>query len=50
MPQMSPMWWTTIMLWIIMCLLVMMSINYFNYSPNMKINKKISSETLIWKW
>nr|YP_010349775.1 ATP synthase F0 subunit 8 [Cassianeura cassiae]UOH96517.1 ATP synthase F0 subunit 8 [Cassianeura cassiae] len=50
MPQMSPMWWTSLMLMFILMLMIMMMMIYFNL--NIKMNKKImiSSKKINWQW
>nr|YP_009974397.1 ATP synthase F0 subunit 8 [Chanohirata hamata]QNJ33327.1 ATP synthase F0 subunit 8 [Chanohirata hamata] len=50
MPQMSPMWWTTISMWTIFCLMMFIYINYFYYSPNVKMNMKMHLKKFNWKW
>nr|YP_009946872.1 ATP synthase F0 subunit 8 [Penthimia melanocephala]QOG08892.1 ATP synthase F0 subunit 8 [Penthimia melanocephala]UGK73272.1 ATP synthase F0 subunit 8 [Cicadellidae sp. 'Neodcortus squaras'] len=50
MPQMSPMWWTTMLMWMIMCMLMMMSISYFEYQPKLEIFKKNKLSKMTWKW
>nr|YP_009725888.1 ATP synthase F0 subunit 8 [Dianemobius fascipes]QHQ73085.1 ATP synthase F0 subunit 8 [Dianemobius fascipes] len=53
MPQMSPMSWMTLMLFFIMMILIMVTLNYFliNYSsPRKIIFKKKQNANMNWKW
>nr|YP_010582964.1 ATP synthase F0 subunit 8 [Vatana ogromna]UGN61410.1 ATP synthase F0 subunit 8 [Vatana ogromna] len=49
MPQMSPMWWTTLMFMFIISFMMYMNIMYFNYNKNIKKNKKELNK-LNWMW
>nr|YP_009727908.1 ATP synthase F0 subunit 8 [Notonecta montandoni]QHZ87283.1 ATP synthase F0 subunit 8 [Notonecta montandoni] len=52
MPQMSPMWWTTLFMLFLLSFLLVMMIMYFNkeYKPlSMEITKK-EMKMLNWKW
>nr|YP_011017959.1 ATP synthase F0 subunit 8 [Amritodus flavoscutatus]WQF70190.1 ATP synthase F0 subunit 8 [Amritodus flavoscutatus] len=50
MPQMSPMWWLSLMLSFNLCYLVMMNLIYFNFE--IKIVKEFSCnlKKFNWKW
>nr|YP_009472911.1 ATP synthase F0 subunit 8 [Nabicula flavomarginata]AST10128.1 ATP synthase F0 subunit 8 [Nabicula flavomarginata] len=52
MPQMAPIWWTTMFMMFIVALLLVMTINYFNvkYKSTSNKNIKIDSNHLYWKW
>nr|ASR18181.1 ATP synthase F0 subunit 8 [Orosius orientalis] len=50
MPQMAPMWWTTLMMLTMLMMFIMVSINYFNYNKIMKFNNKNQDNNLYWKW
>nr|UGN61566.1 ATP synthase F0 subunit 8 [Paracyba sp.] len=50
MPQMSPMWWTTLMLMFIFSILVCMFMMYFNYTKKMSEKKKMTMNNLSWTW
>nr|YP_010602037.1 ATP synthase F0 subunit 8 [Kapsa arca]WAM61627.1 ATP synthase F0 subunit 8 [Kapsa arca] len=51
MPQMSPMWWTLLMIMFIIALFIMMTMIFFNLFIDTKITlMKIKSKTSIWKW
>nr|YP_009733511.1 ATP synthase F0 subunit 8 [Krisna concava]QHV34349.1 ATP synthase F0 subunit 8 [Krisna concava] len=49
MPQMSPMWWMTLMLIFNLNFYLMMSIMYFNKKNHFKTMKK-KSMNMNWKW
>nr|QHV34323.1 ATP synthase F0 subunit 8 [Gessius sp. 'rufidorsus'] len=49
MPQMSPMWWMTLMLLFIFTLYMTMSMLYFNKKFYFK-NKNIKKMMMNWKW
>nr|YP_009994712.1 ATP synthase F0 subunit 8 [Zyginella minuta]QNP08950.1 ATP synthase F0 subunit 8 [Zyginella minuta] len=48
MPQMSPMWWTSLMMIFITIFVMNMSFTYFNY--NKMINKKKTQIMTNYKW
>nr|YP_010610879.1 ATP synthase F0 subunit 8 [Nabicerus dentimus]WAP91700.1 ATP synthase F0 subunit 8 [Nabicerus dentimus] len=50
MPQMSPMWWMTLMLIFNMCYLMMNTMLYFNYNIKNKYTIKMDKLKLTWKW
>nr|YP_009531281.1 ATP synthase F0 subunit 8 [Idiocerus laurifoliae]AXY64090.1 ATP synthase F0 subunit 8 [Idiocerus laurifoliae] len=50
MPQMSPIWWLTLMLSFNMFYLMMNTILYFNYSIKNKMSIKMTKSKLDWKW
>nr|YP_010610853.1 ATP synthase F0 subunit 8 [Sahlbergotettix salicicola]WAP91674.1 ATP synthase F0 subunit 8 [Sahlbergotettix salicicola] len=50
MPQMSPIWWLTLMLTFNMSYLMMNTILYFNYMNKNKNSIKMIKSKLIWKW
>nr|QUI77249.1 ATP synthase F0 subunit 8 [Empoascanara gracilis] len=50
MPQMSPMWWTNLMMILMMTLIMMMVIMYFNFNIKMKIEENPLLKKMNWKW
>nr|YP_010583068.1 ATP synthase F0 subunit 8 [Farynala dextra]UGN61514.1 ATP synthase F0 subunit 8 [Farynala dextra] len=50
MPQMSPMWWTSLMIMFIISIFVCMYIMYFNYSKNMSTKSKKEYKNMSWTW
>nr|QKW88758.1 ATP synthase F0 subunit 8 [Idiocerus herrichii] len=50
MPQMSPMWWLTLMLIFNLTYLMMNSMLYFNYQTKNKYSMKLLKYKLTWKW
>nr|YP_010478349.1 ATP synthase F0 subunit 8 [Nesophrosyne sp. 242 GMB-2012]UVI59793.1 ATP synthase F0 subunit 8 [Nesophrosyne sp. 242 GMB-2012] len=50
MPQMAPMWWTSILLTTSITLLLMMMINYFTSVKKINFNINKNSKNLKWKW
>nr|QXP43452.1 ATP synthase F0 subunit 8 [Koreocerus koreanus] len=50
MPQMSPMWWLTLMLIFNSCYMVMTTMLYFNYKIKNKMPIKMNKSKLNWKW
>nr|YP_010540349.1 ATP synthase F0 subunit 8 [Singapora shinshana]UYF20491.1 ATP synthase F0 subunit 8 [Singapora shinshana] len=50
MPQMSPMWWTTMMMMFLISFMLVMSILYFNCMNLMNKDIQIKSKKLNWKW
>nr|ATC73072.1 ATP synthase F0 subunit 8 [Cicadellinae sp. EMHAU-2015-Zz060410]QUO99351.1 ATP synthase F0 subunit 8 [Atkinsoniella grahami] len=50
MPQMAPMWWTSLMILFIMTLLLMMNIIYFNMLSKSTKNNQIFIKQMNWKW
>nr|WNK74772.1 ATP synthase F0 subunit 8 [Thaia sp. 1 NZ-2023b] len=50
MPQMSPMWWTTMMIMFIMLMIIMMTMLYFNFQKKIMMNFKMNFKKMNWKW
>nr|WEP24839.1 ATP synthase F0 subunit 8 [Metidiocerus sp.] len=50
MPQMSPMWWLTLMLVFNLLYMMVNSMMYFNYKIKNKDSTKLSKFKLNWKW
>nr|YP_009485724.1 ATP synthase F0 subunit 8 [Scipinia horrida]AVZ00860.1 ATP synthase F0 subunit 8 [Scipinia horrida] len=52
MPQMAPLWWTTLFIMFNMSLLTMIMITYFQESPKPSMEKSLIKEikNLNWKW
>nr|YP_009485672.1 ATP synthase F0 subunit 8 [Saldula burmanica]AVZ00808.1 ATP synthase F0 subunit 8 [Saldula burmanica] len=52
MPQMAPMWWSTLFLFFIMCFFLMMIKSYFmiKYTSQKMKNMKKESKMTNWKW
>nr|YP_010583107.1 ATP synthase F0 subunit 8 [Opamata lipcowa]UGN61553.1 ATP synthase F0 subunit 8 [Opamata lipcowa] len=50
MPQMSPMWWTSLMVMFITSIMICMYILYFNYTNKMTANKKYLHKNMNWTW
>nr|AFY16835.1 ATP synthase F0 subunit 8 [Lethocerus deyrollei]AOY34901.1 ATP synthase F0 subunit 8 [Lethocerus deyrollei]BCH52381.1 ATP synthase FO subunit 8 [Kirkaldyia deyrolli] len=52
MPQMSPLWWSTLFIMFISLFMVMCTINYFMvfYKKTKKINQKMTKTPMNWKW
>nr|QZZ18279.1 ATP synthase F0 subunit 8 [Elbelus tripunctatus] len=51
MPQMSPMWWTFLMIMFIIVLFMLMMTIFFNLFIDIKTTlMKIKSKTSTWKW
>nr|YP_010165973.1 ATP synthase F0 subunit 8 [Stictocephala bisonia]QRV59920.1 ATP synthase F0 subunit 8 [Stictocephala bisonia] len=50
MPQMSPMWWMTLMLTFNSLFIVINSTTYFNYKFKNMSEKKTKKNKLNWKW
>nr|WAP91726.1 ATP synthase F0 subunit 8 [Idiocerini gen. 'Neoamritatus' sp.] len=50
MPQMSPMWWLTLMLMFNLLYLITNNILYFNYKIKNKELIKSNKMKMIWKW
>nr|YP_010415460.1 ATP synthase F0 subunit 8 [Ziczacella heptapotamica]USC52160.1 ATP synthase F0 subunit 8 [Ziczacella heptapotamica] len=50
MPQMSPMWWTSLMLCFIIMLIILMTILYFNLNNKMESNINLMTNKINWKW
>nr|YP_010727924.1 ATP synthase F0 subunit 8 [Bothrogonia lata]WDZ68105.1 ATP synthase F0 subunit 8 [Bothrogonia lata] len=50
MPQMSPMWWTSLLLMFLTSLLMMMTLIYFD-TESLKNNKMtFTKKMMTWKW
>nr|ATF28659.1 ATP synthase F0 subunit 8 [Typhlocyba sp. EMHAU-15062510] len=50
MPQMSPMWWTMLMMMFIMSFIMCMYIMYFNSNKYSTMTKKMVKKNLNWTW
>nr|YP_010743021.1 ATP synthase F0 subunit 8 [Anagonalia emeiensis]WEU75302.1 ATP synthase F0 subunit 8 [Anagonalia emeiensis] len=50
MPQMSPMWWTFLMLMFMFMMFFMLSLMYFNFMNKLMKNNKFMSNQMNWKW
>nr|QHB74168.1 ATP synthase F0 subunit 8 [Bolanusoides shaanxiensis] len=50
MPQMSPMWWTMLMLMFNITLISSMAITYFNYKKLMMKNSLKLKKKMNWTW
>nr|WRK21508.1 ATP synthase F0 subunit 8 [Selenocephalus sp.] len=51
MPQMAPMWWTLIMIFSILFLYMMISVNYFSFTKKVKIGMyKSFNKKMNWTW
>nr|ATG83178.1 ATP synthase F0 subunit 8 [Tricentrus sp. EMHAU-15062504] len=50
MPQMSPMWWMTLMLMFNFMVMLSISMTYFNYKVSIVMMTKINKMNLNWKW
>nr|QWC53822.1 ATP synthase F0 subunit 8 [Concaveplana rufolineata] len=50
MPQMSPMWWMSLMILFIFMMLMFNSMIYFIFSSKMNIKLTLENKQLIWKW
>nr|YP_009655012.1 ATP synthase F0 subunit 8 [Rhyzopertha dominica]QCI56359.1 ATP synthase F0 subunit 8 [Rhyzopertha dominica] len=51
MPQMSPLNWTTLFIFFTITLVIMSTMNFYNYKPEpLKGEKTISMSKKNWKW
>nr|ASR18171.1 ATP synthase F0 subunit 8 [Tricentrus sp. EMHAU-15041605] len=50
MPQMSPMWWMTLMFTFNSMIVITISMTYFNYYTSLKMKFTNKKMNLIWKW
>nr|ATD53066.1 ATP synthase F0 subunit 8 [Paphnutius ruficeps]ATV98859.1 ATP synthase F0 subunit 8 [Paphnutius sp. EMHAU-15062703] len=50
MPQMAPMWWTSLFLVFISSYLIINTIIYFNYNCDAKCVLIVKYTNLCWKW
>nr|UPI55419.1 ATPase subunit 8 [Scotomedes sp.] len=52
MPQMSPMWWTSLFMMFTVCLIIVMMMTYFYiYKMNLKMSSQnMSTNNKTWKW
>nr|WRY72477.1 ATP synthase F0 subunit 8 [Aguriahana wutyshana] len=50
MPQMSPMWWTMLMIMFIGSYVICMYIMYFNSTSLFKTKKSMTKKNLNWVW
>nr|YP_010963604.1 ATP synthase F0 subunit 8 [Nondenticentrus paramelanicus]WKZ08087.1 ATP synthase F0 subunit 8 [Nondenticentrus paramelanicus] len=50
MPQMSPMWWMSLMLMFNSMIMLSISMMYFNYKISFKLESSTKKTNMIWKW
>nr|UQS80541.1 ATP synthase F0 subunit 8 [Convexana sp. 1 JW-2022a] len=50
MPQMSPMWWLSMMLMFMFCFFIINSMIYFNILKNKNLYLKYKNSNFNWKW
>nr|YP_010154780.1 ATP synthase F0 subunit 8 [Gryllodes sigillatus]QQX28015.1 ATP synthase F0 subunit 8 [Gryllodes sigillatus]QWQ55680.1 ATP synthase F0 subunit 8 [Gryllodes sigillatus]UBU97871.1 ATP synthase F0 subunit 8 [Gryllodes sp.] len=51
MPQMAPMMWLTLMMFFIITLIIMMTLNYFSMQPSPShTDFSIKTNTISWMW
>nr|QUI77261.1 ATP synthase F0 subunit 8 [Mitjaevia shibingensis] len=50
MPQMSPMWWTTLMVMFIIIFLILMTNMYFNLNNKLTMKVMLLKKNMSWKW
>nr|WRY72490.1 ATP synthase F0 subunit 8 [Yangida basnetti] len=50
MPQMSPMWWTMMMMIFLISMLMAMSLVYFSYKKLIKKDMKMKKTSFNWLW
>nr|YP_010952908.1 ATP synthase F0 subunit 8 [Empoascanara defecta]WMQ52351.1 ATP synthase F0 subunit 8 [Empoascanara defecta] len=50
MPQMSPMWWTFLMIMFLMSFIALMTMMYFEFSKEIKYKTNLNFKKMIWKW
>nr|QZZ18370.1 ATP synthase F0 subunit 8 [Yangisunda tiani] len=50
MPQMSPMWWTFLMMMFIITMLMSMCMVYFNYNKYLEMKTSSKKMNLNWTW
>uniref|UniRef100_A0AAU6PCF3 ATP synthase complex subunit 8 n=1 Tax=Diplonychus sp. TaxID=2977879 RepID=A0AAU6PCF3_9HEMI len=52
MPQMAPLWWTTLFLMFLTAFMIMCTINYFiiKYEPSTHQTEKKIKNSINWKW
>nr|YP_010757455.1 ATP synthase F0 subunit 8 [Zahniserius cylindricus]WEU77798.1 ATP synthase F0 subunit 8 [Zahniserius cylindricus] len=50
MPQMAPMWWTSIMMFSLVMMILMMTSIYFMYMNTNKIKIYSFKKSMNWKW
>nr|YP_009439679.1 ATP synthase F0 subunit 8 [Yanocephalus yanonis]ATG83152.1 ATP synthase F0 subunit 8 [Yanocephalus yanonis] len=50
MPQMAPMWWTSILMITLMMMMLSMMFMYFLTSKKVEISLKTNKNQLNWKW
>nr|YP_010963630.1 ATP synthase F0 subunit 8 [Tribulocentrus zhenbaensis]WKZ08113.1 ATP synthase F0 subunit 8 [Tribulocentrus zhenbaensis] len=50
MPQMSPMWWMSLMLMFNSMIMLSICMMYFNYKISIKLSSSTNKTNLTWKW
>nr|QZZ18305.1 ATP synthase F0 subunit 8 [Eupteryx adspersa] len=50
MPQMSPLWWMSLMVMFIIAMMICINMNYFNYNKIFKMKKIDSKKMMNWMW
>nr|YP_010693612.1 ATP synthase F0 subunit 8 [Gryllotalpa henana]WCD24129.1 ATP synthase F0 subunit 8 [Gryllotalpa henana] len=51
MPQMAPMWWTTLLILFISSMLILSLLNSYSHIPTLFMNQdKTHMKILTWKW
>nr|QKY60290.1 ATP synthase F0 subunit 8 [Eupteryx minuscula]WRY72399.1 ATP synthase F0 subunit 8 [Eupteryx sp.] len=50
MPQMSPMWWMSLMMMFIITMMICINMNYFNYNKMLKMKKIGYKKMMNWMW
>nr|YP_010952934.1 ATP synthase F0 subunit 8 [Empoascanara alami]YP_010952973.1 ATP synthase F0 subunit 8 [Empoascanara hongkongica]QJT42832.1 ATP synthase F0 subunit 8 [Empoascanara dwalata]WMQ52377.1 ATP synthase F0 subunit 8 [Empoascanara alami]WMQ52416.1 ATP synthase F0 subunit 8 [Empoascanara hongkongica] len=50
MPQMSPMWWTFLMIMFILSFIMIMSMLYFDYKKKIDFKINLNLTKMNWKW
>nr|QZZ18357.1 ATP synthase F0 subunit 8 [Sobrala sp. SL-2021a] len=50
MPQMSPLWWTFMMIMFLMTFNLMMNMIYFNYKMKIESKFNITKKNIYWMW
>nr|YP_010952895.1 ATP synthase F0 subunit 8 [Empoascanara quarta]WMQ52338.1 ATP synthase F0 subunit 8 [Empoascanara quarta] len=50
MPQMSPMWWTTLMMLFTFLFVLLMVMMYFELKKSVHFKTKLNFQKMNWKW
>nr|ATD12219.1 ATP synthase F0 subunit 8 [Dryadomorpha sp. EMHAU-2015-Zz060407] len=50
MPQMAPMWWSFIMMFTIMMMMILMASTYFNFDNKIKLKFYQNKKEIKWMW